>query len=137
MLYGKHVRSLLAAVVVLGVAFGLHRAAASQGERREGRERWEHCAVVVSSSVVIEGEKRTGRAFICQFRGAASRCEEVSVPLTPGRRADSWDAGKLQVASSVISRLGSEGWELVGQGEAETFGLTGEGAALYFKRASE
>jgi hypothetical protein len=135
MLFRKHAGAfVVAAAVIIGGAFGLHRAAASQGERR-GRERWEHCAVVVSGTVLTEGEKRTRSAYVCYFRGgAAGRCEEVRVPFTAGGDGSS-EAGKLMTASSVISRLGMEGWQMVGQGAAETFGVTGEGPALYFKRA--
>jgi hypothetical protein len=137
MLFRKHARAFLAAAALLGGAFGLHRAAASQGERREGRERWEHCAVVVSSTVLHEGSRRTGLASVCHFRGGEGRCEEVRVPFAPVRDGGSLDTLKLQTASAVISKLGFEGWQLVDEGTAETFGVTGGAPALYFKRAAD
>jgi methenyltetrahydromethanopterin cyclohydrolase len=135
MLFRKFSGAFLAVAVVLGGAFGLHRAAASQGERREGGERWEHCALVVSGAVFSEGSRRTGLASVCHFSGAVGRCEEVRVPFT-GRDSLTMDAIKLQTASTVISRLGAEGWQLVDEGTAETFGMTGA-RALYFKRPAD
>lgn len=139
MLFRKFSGALLAAAVVLGGAFAVHRAAASQGERRAGRERWEHCALVVSGTVLTEGASQSGVASLCQFRGGAARCEEIRVALTPVRSSvvPSSEASQMQTASSVISRLGNEGWQLVEVGAANAFGVSGDANAFYFKRAVE
>ena len=134
MLFKKHALAFLAAAVVLGAAFGLHRAAASQGERRGGREPWNHCAVVVSGTVLTEGDKRSGVASVCYFRGGKSDCEEIRVPFAQVGDRFSAEAVQMQTASSVISRLGHEGWQLVDVAPAEAFGVSGGAQAFYFKR---
>lgn len=134
MLLRKYSRAFLAAAAVLGAAFGLHRAAASQGERRGGREPWNHCAVVVSGTVLTEGASRSGVASVCYFRGGRSDCEEVRVPFAQVGERFSTEAVQMQTASSVISRLGYEGWQLVDVAPAVAFGMSGGGQAFYFKR---
>lgn len=137
MLFGKQARAFLAAAVVLGAAFGIHRAAASQGERRGGRVHWEHCALVVSGTVITEGERRSGVASLCHFRGGkADGCEEIRVPFALVGDRFSTEAVQMQTASTVISRLGYEGWQLVGVAPAKAFALSGEASAFYFKRES-
>lgn len=134
MLFKKHARAFLAAAVVLGAAFGLHRAAASQGERRGGRESWNHCALVISGAILAEEGKGSGVASLCYFRGGKADCEEIRVPFVQAGERFSTDAIQTQTASSVISRLGHEGWQLVDVAPAEAFGMSGGAQAFYFKR---
>lgn len=98
------------------------RAAGREGESEDGADqRWEYCAVVKAQY----GPPSRGDAYwISYFRG--ERMEVVSVEVPPGGNA----------FSKAVNRLGTEGWEMVGQGPLEVrTGLPGQPPpAVFFKR---
>ena len=130
----RYARVFFTAVVLLGGAFGLHRVSASQGVKAR-KARFEHCAVVIGSGYGDEGGKIYGYASVCNFFSSESRCESTRFPFVSVKGDTFPESVKMQTAASVISRLGSEGWELVGEGQSAVFGGSPEPRALYFKRA--
>lgn len=85
--------------------------------------RWEYCAVTRAQFV---GSPRGGQYWITYFRGNNVRVETVEAGVTENGLA------------KAVSRLGDEGWEMVGEGTLDIGpGRGTPPAALYFKRARE
>lgn len=105
----------------VGGAAGVE-ARASAAQRGEGA-RWEYCAV---SKAQFVGSARGGQYWITYFRGANVRVETVEAGVTENGLA------------KAVSRLGEEGWEMVGEGTLDMG--PGRGTpppAIYFKRQRE
>lgn len=104
----------------LSGAAGVEAHASAQ---RDVGERWEYCAVTRAQ---FAGSVRGGQYWISYFRGANVRVETVEAGVTENGLA------------KAVSRLGEEGWEMVGEGTLDMG--PGRGTpppALYFKRQRE
>lgn len=139
----KFTRALIIACLGLCGAFGLHEVVAAQAKpsRQEagtstqvGKSRWEYCAVMTGVGSVKTDGRIYGNATICYFQQGNSPCESITVEYKGAGGAD-WDDAALNATSSVVAKLGQEGWEMVGAGGAEAFAARGGASALYFKRA--
>ncbi|HLM54500.1 MAG TPA: hypothetical protein VK422_00130 [Pyrinomonadaceae bacterium] len=88
----------------------------------QGRDEWEYCAVTKAQ---YAGSPQGGIFWIAYFR--PNGVEVVEVKAAPTESAQ----GK------AISKLGSEGWVMVGQGplEVRPTGPQSTPTALYFRRA--
>ncbi len=88
----------------------------------DGREEWEYCAVTRAQ---YEGSPQGGIFWITYFRPNGVEVAEVKAAPTESAQ------GK------AISKLGSEGWVMVGQGplEVRQTGPQATPTALYFRRA--
>jgi hypothetical protein len=122
---------LLTAALALAAGFAGHslagRLGAAAGAEARARVaaggRWEYCAV---SKAQFVGSPRGGQYWITYFRGNNVRVETVEASVTENGLA------------KAVSRLGDEGWEMVGEGTLDIGPGRGEPpAALYFKRARE
>lgn len=82
-----------------------------------GPTKWEYCALTRA----IVGPGRGGLYWISYFREGGSQVVEVEELAT-----------ERSGAGKAISKLGEDGWELVGQGPLEI--RQGNLTALYFKR---
>jgi hypothetical protein len=122
---------VLTVALALGAGFAGHavaeRLSAAAGveahaSRAQGG-RWEYCAVTKAQFV---GSPRGGQYWITYFRGNNVRVETV-------------EAGAMENGlAKAVSRLGDEGWEMVGEGTLDMG--PGRGTpppAIYFKRARE
>ncbi len=91
--------------------------------RRAPGDRWEYCAV---SKAQFVGSPRGGQYWITYFRGNNVRVETV-------------EAGVMENGlAKAVSRLGEEGWEMVGEGTLDIGpGRGSPPSALYFKRTRE
>ena len=89
---------------------------------QDGRDEWEYCAVTKAQ---YAGSPVGGVYWIAYFR--PNGVEVAEVKASPNESAQ----GK------AISKLGNEGWVMVGQGplEVRQAGPTGTPTALYFRRA--
>ena len=83
-------------------------------------QRWEYCALSRSG---YTGSSRGGQYWISYFKTGGVEIVEVEEKVS--------DQQGTQIARA-ITRLGEEGWEMVGQGELPV--STGRFGAIYFKR---
>lgn len=87
--------------------FALHpqTASAAAGVAKQNAVRWEYCALVRVGSVKAENGGITHVATVCYYTARGTRCENVEA-----------DADGVAFASA-LSKLGSEGWEMVSSDE--------------------
>ncbi|HEV2802603.1 MAG TPA: hypothetical protein VGW12_19175 [Pyrinomonadaceae bacterium] len=94
-------------------------ALARPGEESSNRPQWEHCALTRAAYVNAGREDY----WIIYFRETGPQVVDVQSSATDGSGAS---------MAKAISRLGADGWEMVGQGPLDL--RTGATNALYFKR---
>ena len=117
---------LCAAALALAAGFAGHWLAGREGTQARARaagERWEYCALTKAQ---YPGSVRGGQYWITYFRGNNVRVETIEAGVTENGVA------------KAISKLGEEGWEMVGEGTLDIG--PGRGTppqALYFKRPRE
>jgi hypothetical protein len=118
---------VLTVVLALGAGFAGRWVAERLGAGVEASARaaqggrWEYCAVTKAQFV---GSARGGQYWITYFRGNNVRVETIEAGIAENGLA------------KAVSRLGDEGWEMVGEGTLDV-GRGTPPAALYFKRARE
>jgi hypothetical protein len=102
----------------LGASVGVE-ARASAARAEDGR--WEYCAVTRAQ---FPGSPRGGQYWISYFRTNNVRVETVEAGVTEN------------ALSKAISRLGEDGWEMVGEGALDMGPGRGPTPpqAIYFKR---
>ena len=90
-------------------------------ERERDELKWEYCAVTKAQFV---GSIRGGQYWISYFRRGNVQVETVEASVQESALA------------KAVSKLGEEGWEMVGEGplEVRQGGPGGTPTALYFKR---
>lgn len=93
---------------------------ARQAEESSAGLKWEYCAL---SKAVYVGSARGGIYWISYFQETGVRVVEVEASVTEGNGA---------AMAKAISKLGSEGWEMVAPGPLEVNQIST--TALYFKR---
>ena len=83
--------------------------------------KWEYCAVTKAQFV---GSIRGGQYWISYFRKGNVQVETVEASV------------QESAVAKAVSKLGEEGWEMVGEGplEIRQGGPSGTPTALYFKR---
>lgn len=86
----------------------------------DGRDEWEYCAVTKAQ---YPGSPQGGIFWIAYFRPNGVEVAEVKAAPTESAQ------GK------AISKLGSEGWVMVGQGPLEVRQTGPQATALFFRRA--
>lgn len=93
-------------------------------------KRWEHCSLSLVNGFVRDGKKVTGAATINYVRDTGYHAERVEATVED---QSGTEKAEETVMSKAVSKLGNEGWELVGEG---TMLKTQNGGAkvLYFKR---
>lgn len=106
-----------------GKLFSVPQTRAQQSEASSAGSKWEYCAL---SKAAYVGSARGGIYWISYFHETGVQVIEVQASVTDGNGA---------AMSKAISKLGSEGWEMVAPGLLEmNQGLT---TALYFKRPKQ
>ena len=108
---------------------GAPLAPAVAGAQERGRDddderealKWEYCAVTKAQYV---GSIRGGQYWISYFRRGNVQVETVEASV------------QESAVAKAVSKLGEEGWEMVGEGplEVRQGGPGGTPTALYFKR---
>ncbi|HEY9401697.1 MAG TPA: hypothetical protein VIQ24_03310 [Pyrinomonadaceae bacterium] len=92
---------------------------ARQADEPSSRQQWEYCAL---SKAAYVNASREGY-WIIYFRDTGAQVVDVQSSATDGHGAS---------MAKAITRLGAEGWEMVGQGQLDV--RPGATNALYFKR---
>ncbi len=135
----------------------------AQKSSRSKAQRWEYCAIIDArpedpAAINLVREKYTGVATICYFRSSGCQREGVSSSITYAESlklksgADSlidpnsqvaaalranaaWTRATESALSKAITRLGDDGWELIGGNRIDfTSGADVNTRAIYFKR---
>ena len=101
---------LLAGSLTGKFIFGSVTAQQTDDERKATVPLWEYCAISDLAVVGTEG-KSVGTANICYFGSAGCRSVVVRVALEGNQFPEAKSAALAQAAT----RLGSEGWEMVGE----------------------
>jgi hypothetical protein len=94
-------------------------ALARQADEPSSRQQWEYCALTKAAYV---NASREGY-WIVYLRDTGPQVVDVQSSATDGYGAS---------MAKAITRLGAEGWEMVGQGSLDV--RSGAANALYFKR---
>ena len=94
-------------------------ALARQANESSSRTQWEYCAL---SKAAYVNTNREGY-WIIYFRDTGAQVVDVQSQATDGNGAS---------MAKAITRLGAEGWEMVGQGPLDV--RLGAANGLYFKR---
>ena len=95
-------------------------------------QKWEYCAVVGISSSSIATKLDTRYPGVINFTNQGGQITEIRQTFLDKNITGSKDATERKGVAKAISRLGEDGWELVGVGK------TGECFhTLYFKRPKE
>ena len=112
---------VLAAGLVGGAITGrMNYTVATQAQRapsKGARDRWEYCSL----SKALVGQSRGGLYWISYFHSSGVQVVEVEEMAT-----------ESSGPAKAISKLGDEGWEMVGEGPFEM--RAGGTNAIYFKR---
>ena len=141
-------RSAILIAMICGLAMmSVSDRSSAQQSRRNGIQRWEYC-VVLHAGCQATKEKYVGIATICYFRSSGCRREEVVFELTYadflkqadlslGESYNRSEAAPARAAESALSKaitkLGNDGWEMVGDGRID-FSNNNVPKAIYFKR---
>lgn len=103
-----------------GKLFSVPQTRAERMEEPSAGPKWEYCAL---SKAAYVGSARGGLYWISYFRETGVQVVEVQASVTEGSGA---------AFAKAISKLGSEGWEMVTPGPLEVNQVSTN--ALYFKR---
>jgi hypothetical protein len=115
--------SMLVAGAVTDKLLTPPRAQAREVAGQDLSRKWEYCAL---SKAAYLGPSRAGVHWINYFQENGVRVVEVEASATEGGGA---------AFAKAISRLGSEGWEMVAPGQIEV--NQGQTGAIYFKRPKQ
>ena len=122
------ITSLFWAVMILSSVYTSRSVQAQANEEnRAAPRRWEYCSVVPVNGFSEEMGKYRGTAMIYYTRDGEARPEKVEATIS--------DRVKLSdsVMAKAVTKLGSEGWEMVGEGTFLNY-ASNDGKVLYFKR---
>lgn len=103
-----------------GTHFSVPQTRAERAEESSAGPKWEYCAL---SKAAYGGPARGGLYWISYFGETGVNVVEVQASVTEGSGA---------AFAKAISKLGSEGWEMVAPGPLEVNQVST--TALYFKR---
>jgi len=100
-------------------------------ENQTSVRKWEHCSVSPVNGVSQSTGKLIGAAIISYVSGGGYRTEKVEAAVDAG-------VGAMNLATSsaiakAVSKLGDEGWAMVGEGTLLPEGSGGQ-KVLYFRR---
>lgn len=96
---------------------------AQQVDEAGSGQKWEYCGLMKAAYVA---SSRGGMYWIVYFRDTGVQVVDVQASATDG------SGGAM---GKALSRLGAEGWEMVGQGPIEI--SQGASNAIYFKRLKQ
>jgi len=115
-------------VTLLLVPHLSERGANAQRANTEGV--WEYCAAQVTE-IYATGEKKTiGTGLICYLKSSGAKCERFETTVE-GTLPTSATTARADTVAKITSRLGNEGWQMVGEGP---WIRNSEDKPLYFRR---
>ncbi len=134
---------VIALALVAGLWFGLtlHKTQLAQPVQAQDTEtnqvamrRWEHCSVFPVNGVYKNAGKVTGTAVISYMRGGGYQSEKVEATVNDS--ASSMSVAQSNALAKAVSKLGDEGWEMVGEGTLFPDSSSNQ-KVLYFRRAKK
>ncbi len=94
--------------------------------------KWEHCSVSPVNSITQSGGKVIGTALISYVSGNGYRTEKVEATIDGSQSA--MNLATSNAVAKAVSKLGDEGWEMVGEGTILAESSEGP-KVLYFRRS--
>lgn len=92
---------------------------------------WEYCAAQVTE-VYARGDKKTvGIGSVCYLKSSGAKCERFETTVE-GTLAASAATARADSVARITSKLGDEGWQMVGEGPWIV--INTEDKPLYFRR---
>jgi hypothetical protein len=117
--------------VVLASFFVSEQRADGQSRVVNAERRWEYCTAQ-AMEVYGRGNDRTiGVASVCHLRASGAQCVRLETAVDGPLEKSAARAGADSLAK-VVSELGQNGWEMVGEGLGP--GDKNEKRSLYFRR---
>ena len=107
------------------------RAQVAEGNQTIVRK-WEHCSVSPVNSVSQSSGKLIGAAIISYVSGSGYRTEKVEATIDGG--VSDMNIATSNALAKAVSKLGDEGWEMVGEGTLLPESSGGQ-KVLYFRRS--
>jgi hypothetical protein len=133
----------IALVLITGLWLGLalHRTQLTQSVQAQQTktnqatvQKWEYCTVFPVNKIHRNDSKITGTAVISYMRGSGYQSEKVEATIEGG--VNSLNLATHNALAKAISKLGDEGWEMVGEGTLLSESSSNQ-KVLYFKRSKQ
>jgi hypothetical protein len=122
---------LSAFALCVGLLLGsqlVERGANAQKANTEGV--WEYCAAQVTEIYATGDKKTVGTGLICYLKSSGAKCERCETTVE-GTLPTSAATARADTVAKITSRLGNEGWQMVGEGP---WIRNSEDKPLYFRR---
>lgn len=133
--------TITALVLFAGLSLGLilHKNQLTQSVQAQTAEndkarQWQHCSVFPLNGVNRNAGKVTGAAVISYIYGGGFQTEKIEA--TVDESANSLTNAENSALAKAISKLGNDGWEMVGEGTLFPAD-SGDQKVLYFKRRKQ
>ena len=91
---------------------------------------WEYCAAQVTEIYATGDKKTVGTGLICFLQASGAKCERFETTVE-GTLPTSATTARVDTVAKITSRLGNEGWQMVGEGP---WIRNSEDKPLYFRR---
>lgn len=91
---------------------------------------WEYCAAQVTEIYATGDKKTVGTGLICYLKSSGAKCERFDTTVE-GTLPTSAATARADTVAKITSRLGNEGWQMVGEGP---WIRNSEDKPLYFRR---
>lgn len=114
---------LLLGSQLVGPGANAQRANAAEGV-------WEYCAAQVTEIYATGDKKTVGTGLICFLKSSGAKCERFETTVE-GTLPTSAATARADTMAKITSRLGNEGWQMVGEGP---WIRNSEDKPLYFRR---
>ncbi|HSE15691.1 MAG TPA: hypothetical protein VLB46_01480 [Pyrinomonadaceae bacterium] len=92
---------------------------------------WEYCAAQVTEIYATGDKKTVGTGLICYLKSSGAKCERFETTVE-GTLPTSAATARADTVAKITSKLGDEGWQMVGQGP--WIMINSEDKPLYFRR---
>jgi hypothetical protein len=92
---------------------------------------WEYCAAQVSEVHATADKNTVATGLICYLKPTGAKCERFETTVE-GTLSTSFATARADGVAKIISKLGDEGWQMVGEGPWIL--IKGEDKPLYFRR---
>lgn len=135
--------AVIALALITGLWLGLllHRTQLMQSVQAQDAkpnratvQRWEYCTVFPVNKVYKNDGKITGTAVVYYMRDRGYQSEKVEA--TVDGSDGSMNLATDNALAKAISKLGNEGWEMVGEGTLLSESTSNQ-KVLYFKRSKQ
>lgn len=121
----------LCVVLFLGSQLGERGASAQRTNPALKEGEWEYCAAQVTEVYATGDKKTVGTGVICYLKSSGAKCERFQTTVE-GTLPSSAATARTDSVAKIISKLGDEGWQMLGEGPWIV--VNSEDKPLYFRR---